>query len=314
MKEFVKTQKVTYNLMSFTGFKALLIFAMLTEGPKSFDEIAYQIENHPYLHEKISTDTIRVYINSLKRIGCIVKRTKGDDKISRYMIVGHPFELNFTNPQLQSVIKVYKSLVQNMDIKDLLFMDNLFEKIGGYIKNEDFVRKMRRISMLHDIDKNLLTELLDCCEKKLQIVINYNSPNSGLKDIELICDKINIANGKIYLCGYGFEYKQDGIFLISRIKGIKEIKLNKTDLKDKKELHVIFKVEKDTTAYEPAENEKIIDENKSSITVEAVTTNPFLLRQKLLQLGPMCVIKEPKEFRDEFIEMLNDMKAGYYND
>ena len=314
MKEFVKTQKVTYNLMSFTGFKALLIFAMLTEGPKSFDEIAYALENHPYLHEKVSNDTIRVYINSLKRVGCIVKRTRGDDKVSRYMIVENPFELNFTKPQLQSVTRVYKSLVQNMDIKDLLFMDNLFEKIGGYIKNEDFVRKMRRISMMHDINKNLLTELLDCCEKKLQIVIKYNSPNSGLKDIELICDKINIANGKIYLCGYGFEYQQDGIFLISRVKGIKEIKLNKNDLKEKKELHVIFDVDKDTTAYTPAENEKIIKEDKSKITVEAVTTNPFLLRQKLLQLGPMCVIKEPKEFRDEFIEMLNDMKAGYYND
>ena len=47
MKEFVKTQKVTYNLMSFTGFKALLIFSMLTKGPKSFDEIAYEVENHP---------------------------------------------------------------------------------------------------------------------------------------------------------------------------------------------------------------------------------------------------------------------------
>ena len=43
MKEFVKTQKVTYNLMSFTGFKALLIFDMLTEGPKSFDEIQPEI-------------------------------------------------------------------------------------------------------------------------------------------------------------------------------------------------------------------------------------------------------------------------------
>ena len=32
MKEFVKNQKVTYNLMSFTGFKALIIFSLLTDG------------------------------------------------------------------------------------------------------------------------------------------------------------------------------------------------------------------------------------------------------------------------------------------
>ena len=59
MKEFVKTQKVTYNLMSFTGFKSLLIFSLLAEGPKSYEEISQYIYNHPYLREKISIDTLR---------------------------------------------------------------------------------------------------------------------------------------------------------------------------------------------------------------------------------------------------------------
>lgn len=314
MKEFVKTQKVTYNLMSFTGFKALLIFSMLTEGPKSFEEIAYGIENHPYLHEKISTDTIRVYINSLKRIGCIVKRIKRDDKISRYMIVEHPFELRLTQQQLQAVIKVYKTLVESMDIKDLLYMDNLFEKIGKYIKNEDFILKMRKISMLNGINKELLTELLDCCDKKLQVVIEYNSPSSGLKDIELITDRIDISNGKIYLCGYGFEYEQDGIFLLNRIKGIKEIKLNRDELKQKKELKVLYKIKLENSTYTPSKNEIIVNQNKKEVVIEHTTTNTFLLKQKLLELGPNCTILEPESFKNEFIELLNGMKAGYYND
>ncbi|MBO6087711.1 WYL domain-containing protein [bacterium] len=314
MKQFVKTQKITYNLMSFTGFKALLIFSLLTEGPKSFDEIANVIDNHPYLHEKMSTDTIRVYMNSLKRIGCIVKRVKGDDKISRYMITGHPFELKFNSEQLQSAIKVYKSLVQNMDIHDLLYMDNLFEKIGRYIKNEDFIAKIRKISMLNGIDKNLLTELIDCCEKNLQIVISYNSPNSGIKDIELVAEKTDIANGKIYLYGYGFEYNQEGMFPINRIKSIKEIKLTKNDTKSPKEIKVIYEIKTDIIPYEPDENEKVINKTDKKMTIEQTTTNTFLLKQKLLELGPVCTILEPESFKNEFVKTLNDMKAGYYND
>lgn len=39
MKEFKKSNIVTYNLMSFTGFKSLMLFALLLESPKSYKEI-----------------------------------------------------------------------------------------------------------------------------------------------------------------------------------------------------------------------------------------------------------------------------------
>ena len=91
MKEFIKTKKVTYNLMSFTAFKALVLFAELAQSPKSYKEICDIFYNHPYLREQISIDTLRVYINSLKRLGCEVKRVKGEDKESRYVITKHPF-------------------------------------------------------------------------------------------------------------------------------------------------------------------------------------------------------------------------------
>ena len=49
MKEFLKNQKVTYNLMSFTGYKALILFSLLTDGPKSYSEICEYFLKHPYL-------------------------------------------------------------------------------------------------------------------------------------------------------------------------------------------------------------------------------------------------------------------------
>lgn len=312
MKEFIKNQKVTYNLMSFTGYKALLLFSLLTESPKSYNEICECFLNHPYLREKISIDTLRVYINSLKRIGCEVKRFRGEDKISRYVITAHPFELKLTQEQIQSIIKVYKSIVKNMDVKELLSMEYFFEKIGSYIKNEDFIADIRKISMLRDIDKKLLEDWIDCCDKKEQIVISYNSPNSGQKDIELIADKIEVANGKMYLLGTGFEYMQYGSFLVSRIKEIKEIKIEKTIPDNLQEFRIIYTLEGNPDKFNPADNERIIEKHNNYVVIEMKTSNDFLAKQKLLEYGPTCKVVAPEDFRNDFIKLLKDMKAGYY--
>lgn len=312
MKEFIKNQKVTYNLMSFTGYKALLLFSLLTEGPKSYEEICEYFFNHPYLREKISIDTLRVYINSLRRIGCEVKRFRGDDKISRYVITAHPFELKLSDEQIQSVIKIYKSIVKNMDVKELLSMERFFEKIGSYIKNDDFIADIRKISMLRDIDKKLLEDLLDCCDRKEQIVIQYNSPNSGEKSIELIADKIDSSNGKIYLYGTGFEYMQYGSFLVSRIKKINEIKIEKTIPENLKEFRITYTLECSPDKLNPADNEKIIEKHNNYAVIEMKTSNDFLAKQKLLEYGPICKVLEPENFKNDFIKLLKDMKAGYY--
>lgn len=310
MKEFIKNQTVTYNLMSFTAYKALLFFSMLTEGPKSADEIINFFLNHPYLHEKISSDTIRVYINSLKRIGCEIIRVRGEDKISRYVIADHPFNLKLDEEQIKSITKIYRLLVKNIDVKELYSLELFFEKIGAYIKNDDFVAEIKKISMLKDTDKSLLKTLIECCENKEQIVISYNSPASGVKNIEILADKLEINNGKIYLCGVGFEYKQYAKFVLNRIKELVMIKAEKTI----PEIPNTIKVQYELKGIKPEldEYDKVLSKNKDVYLIERETSNAFLTRQKLLEYGSNCTVIAPKEFRDEFVQLLKDMKAEYY--
>ena len=314
MKEFIKSNKVTYNLMSFTGYKALLLFSLLAESPKSYEEICNYFFNHPYLREKISIDTLRVYINSLKRIGCEVKRFRGEDKISRYVITAHPFELKMSEDEMQSVIKTYKSLVKNINVNELLSLEKFFEKIGKYIKSKKFINEIKNISPLKDINRKILEELLDCCEKKNQIVIEYNSPNSGVKDIEILTDKIDISNGKVYLYGTGFEYMEYGIFLVSRIKEIKEIKLNKTIPENLKTICITYELTCNPKNLILDNNEKLIKSDTNKATIELTTSNEFLAKQKFLEYGPTCKIVSPENFKNDFIALLNNMKAGYYCD
>lgn len=310
MKEFVKSQKITYNLMSFTGFKALVMFSLLTDGPKSYEEICEYMLNHPYIKEKISIDTMRVYINSLKKIGCEIIRIKGEDKISRYVIISHPFELKFTPEQLQSVVKIYKSIIKDIELKDLLYLEKFLVKIGKYIKNEDFVSEIKNISTFKDVNRKILEDLSDCCEKKFQLIITYNSPTSGEKDIEIIADKLEIANNKIYLHGFGFEYMQYGSFLVNRIKNIKEIKLNKTKPTLNLQQKIIYELKCDPSKHIIDSNEKILKTENDKLTIEITTTNNFYVKQKLLEYGPLCKVLQPVDFQKEFIQLLKEMKAG----
>ena len=275
MKQFVKTQKVTYNLMSFTAFKALLIFSMLAEGPKSYEEISNAMANNQYIREKISIDTMRVYINSLKRIGCEIKRTKAEDKISKYHITSYPFELKIKEEQIQSIIKIYKNIAKSLDIKDILCMDSLFEKISRQTKNESFIQNLRGNSILKDINIELAKQLVEYCDSKKLVTITYKSPNSGEKDIEIVADNIEINNGKVYLFGYGLEYKQTTGFLVNRIKSIKDVKELPENTKIPSNTKVIYKINSPNTEIIPEKYEQIISKANNIYTIEANTNNTF---------------------------------------
>lgn len=312
MKQFIKNQKVTYNLMSFTGYKALLIFNLLTESPKSYEEIKNYIYNHPYLREQISMDTMRVYMNSLKRLGCEIKRIKGEDKVSRYFISSHPFELQLSQDEKNSISSVYKNIVKSLSVEELLSMDNFFEKLGKYVKDDEFVVSLRKHSPLKEINKSVLKDLVDYCKRKDQIVISYNSPNSGVKQIEVISDKLDVSNGKIYLYGTGFEYNQYGSFLVSRIKSIDGIKIGKSIPNGLQELKIKYELACSPKDILLQENEKILDTAGDKLTVEATISNEFLAIQRILEFGPKCKVVAPDDFREKVVTILKDMKAGYY--
>ncbi len=313
MKQFITNNKVTYNLMSFTGYKALIIFTLLLEGPTSYEDVCNNFIQNRYIKEKISIDTLRVYINSFKRLGCDVKRSRGEDKISRYQILSHPFELKITDAEIQSILKVYRNIVKSISVEEIYFLENFLEKIGEKIKNEEFTDAVNKISILKEVDKKLIGELLECCKRKEQIVISYRSPNSGTKDIEIIVDKLDVSSGKIYLYGTGLEYMEYGSFLVSRIEMIKSIKAESVIPESIKETIVTYELQ--TLNFQRPDidkNEEIIACSDNKFTIRTKISNTFLLKQKLLEYGPACKVIEPEDFKNEFINLLKDMKAGYY--
>ncbi|MFI3301240.1 MAG: WYL domain-containing protein [Candidatus Gastranaerophilales bacterium] len=311
MKEFEKNNTVNYNLMSFTGYKSLVVFTLLLEKPISIDEINDYIMNNSHNKSIMSLDTLRVYITSLKKVGCKVKQKKIDG-VSKYFIASHPFNLSISQTQINNMIKVYKNITKSLSIQELISLDNFYNKIAELTHNNTFKEKFQSISIFKNTSIQLVQQLFEICENKEQILISYNSPQSGIADIELITDKLDYVNNKIYIYGIGLKYMQYAYFQVSRIIEIKSIKKVKTIPIKMKTFKIGYELNIKNCEIELDEQEKIIQQNKDTVIIEATTTNDFWIKQKILSYGADCKIIYPESFKQEFIKTLEEMKKEYF--
>lgn len=310
MKEFKKTNKVTYNLMSFTGFKSIFIFSLLVEGPKSYKDLQQYIVGHPYLQESVSIDTLRIYLNSLRKIGCKINKTsKGG--ITRYWIDSHPFELKISENQTKSILKIYKAISKSIEISDLVSLQNFFDTFSKYITNEDLKIKLKNISPLNNIEPQIIKDLMNYAKTKTEIIILYNSLNSGRKNINIIVDKLEINNGKLYVSGINSAYKNYYSFLVSRIVKISGVNIQSSKLKIPS-LTVGYNLKIDASEdFEPLNCEKIIEKTDNNIIVEITSQNKFDIAQRIMYLSNNCKVLYPDYFKQEIINSLKQMKEGY---
>lgn len=309
MKKFMEKNVITHNLMSFSGFKSLLIFSMLTQSPKSYNDIKTALENNEYLRETISVDAIRIYINSLKVAGCEVKTIK-EGRNTKYYIDSNPFELKISDEQVESMVKVVKAISKSIEISDFLALYQFFDKLSPYIKNEDLKMKLKYVSPVGNIKPDLIYNLMEYADKKIKISILYFSKISGLEKIDIIPDKLYIKNGKMYVSGHSEKYNNYASFLVSDIREITSVSLNSSNTENN--IYIVqYEYFKNDNEFKPQNNETILNETNDKLVVEISSPDKFMITQRILSLTNKCRVISPKEYKQEMIECLKQMKENY---
>lgn len=312
MKRFYETNTITYNLMSFSAFKAIIIFTACLEGPKSYEELRNILESHPYIQDTISIDSIRIYLNSLKKMGCLINKTT-EHKIAKYYIEKHPFELKIDDSQVKSIIKVFKAISKSIDLEDYIALTSFFKKFSMYVINNELREELLNISPLKNINNELVEELRKYVKNKNEITISYNSRNSGIEDIMVLADKLYIENRKLYLSGLNSKYNAYTKFPVEKILEIKSVNIKKSKLSFP-ELVVTYEYEKqDDVGIELLPNERIIKETKYKYVIEIVSKNKFDIIQRILFHNNKCKVISPDDFQQEIINCLEQMKEGYFD-
>lgn len=294
--------------MSFTGFKSILLFSYLLQKPRTYDEIKYLFETHEYLRETISLDTLRVYLNSLQNLGCIIKHVKRDNDFE-YVLESHPFELKITNEQAKSIITALKSVMRIIEIDDLIPLTNFLDKLTPTIEDEKLRETFAKLSPISKLNKHILQTLLTACQKGETITILYKSPSKTIKEIDVLAKRMFISHRRLYLQGLSDKYKNVTNFLVSRILDIPVIKLNPKAFDEIEPVKVVCEIY--DKKFEPIDNEKIVSENENFYTLEITSTNLFYTKQRILSLGSDCKVLSPLSFQQDIISTLKKMKEEY---
>lgn len=309
MQEFLTNNTVNCNLMSLTGYRTLVILGLLMESPKSTDEINEYFSNHQYIKEKFSNDTLRIYINSLRAIGCEITRASKINK-KKYELLSHPFTYDIPKSQLKSIAKIYKSIYYKIEIEKIVDIENFFRKLILHIKNENTNTFLRNTSVLKNVDKDILDDLLIHCKKKNQIKFTYNSPKSGPKDIEIVADKLSLKSGKLYLWGHNLTHKEYSYFSVEKIIKICSIKL----LKSRETFpltKVIYEIYNHNDNYILEEDEKIIEKTTETLIIETNSKNEFDVMQRILYMNNNCKVISPEAFKTKLLTKLKAMEKSY---
>lgn len=311
MQEFLTNNTVSCNLMSLTGYRTLVIFQALLESPKTNDEINDCLLNNQYIGEKFSSDTLRIYINSLRAIGCeITRANKSNNK--KYVLTSHPFAYDIPKSQIQAIVKLGKSLHDKIDVKDVIDIENLFLKLYTHLQNINTKDFLKNASMLKYVNRKILNDLMLYCKDKNQITFLYNSPKAGEKKIELIADKLSFKSEKLYLWGNDLTHKEYSYFSVERILQISNIKLLK-DNENFPSIKVVYEVYNHNNDYILEPDEQIIKKDNLKLVIEANARNEFSLMQRILYLANNCKIIEPETFKIKLLNKLNSMEKNYEN-
>lgn len=309
MQEFLTHNTVSCNLMSLTGYRTLVIFQALLESPKSNDEINQYLLNNQYIKEIFSSDTLRIYINSLRAIGCkITKANKTTN--NKYILTSHPFMYDIPKSQLKALARIYKNIYDKIDINDILIIEDFVKKLLSYIDNEETKNILISGSILKNIKREILAELLQHCKKRNHIVFLYNSPRSGEKKIELIASKLSFNSGKLYLWGDNLTHEQESYFSLDRILKIISVKIGSKN-EDIPKYKFIYELHNYKDSHTLDQDERIIKKENDKLTIEITSGNYFDVMQKILSLGANCKVIAPENFKNDFINKLKNMEKIY---
>lgn len=294
-----------------TGYRMLKILTLLLEKPCSYQEINESFLSDSYLKKEVSDDMICMYMNSLRNIGCDISRPSKSNGFC-YVLNSAPFSFTITKSQSKIIEAILKSLIKNNDWKLLIDVCDFFKKIQTVCSPSSDLDFLRVISLFMKMDFDLIQKLNYYCEKEKYIIIEYLSPNSGLKEIGLLAKNISLENSRLYFWGYSEELQEMQYLRVERIKKIKVISLKEVNVNHQKFPVAKYKVNKKDFAKNNLENnQKIIKETDDTIWIEEEVINKFKFVQTILSYGEDCVLLEPEDIRQEVILALKEILAFY---
>lgn len=306
---FQEGQEKELNKISLTGLRALLFIGLLVDKPCSLKEIKQTLIDYKILNEKSSDDILRIDLNTIKKMGCELTRPCASNGY-KYVLTKHPFNLKISKEEVSALKRIYNKAKEKANLQTFFAYDNLFKKLANCVSEENIKEQLLGISVLKYYDMEELKELIIDCQHKKTLEFLYKKTTSKKEEKrEVVAQKIEIKNDKLYLYGFDVEKQESRVFNIRRIISVLSRKIKKGDFEI--QLTKIKFILNNTDSDELEDNEKIVEVLDEGFLVEAEYYNDFIAIQRILSFGANCILLEPYGLKDKIIEKIKEMRKNY---
>ena len=305
----INLEKLKPEFTNLTGVRLLVLFALLLESPKTFEEINDYFKTHNYPNNDFSIDTLRNDLKSLRDSGCIISRA---DKSygNKYHMTANPFELNISTSVVKSLWKIYDKICPYLDCQELLKFDKLFHSLSIYSKNDYIAEQLQSISLLRNVDKSIFKDLVKAKELNCKISFKYRTANK-IRKLKMLVEDIEIRSKKLYITGYCYNYNSNTFFMITKIISPIKFYLQKNETNNQTQT-IIYELKNMSFRHYKETSEEIIKERTDDkIIIEYKSNNEFKMMQKILYYGDDCTVISPSTFREKIINTLKEMQKLY---
>ncbi len=297
--------------ISSTGYRLFFILQLLMQDAVSKEEILNEI-NKSGLIDKVSSDTIRLDINTLKTAGFEI--ITGDKSQGyKYFLNWNPIKIDFDRSEIKVFSQVKNAAIELCSWEFIINLYEVFLKISKFIKDEKTIDDFLNVGYFLNVDFRILKQLNTCCNNGSAVKILYLSPNSGEKIIDIACKKIVYKRDskKLHLWGNSPQYngltylRVDNILKIISVNFIKHLGNKEPKICRYRLRHTIdekFKLES---------NEKITNNTPDYLEVESVVDSEFYFIQRVLSFGKHCFWVEDNQIRSTILAKLKETRAQY---
>ena len=230
----------------------------------------------------------------------------------RYKINWSPIQFNLTRKELNVLLRTKEALIKLSNWEYIVRLYGLFEKITPLIKDENDINELMNFHQFSNIDFKTLKELNALSARKKEVILLYNSPNSGIKEIQIKLKGIKYNGSKLYITGISKNYTGSTILRADNI--IKTIKMlnTKESLKKPAVKKIICKITpegRNATGF--LDEEKILKETKNYIEIELKSDNDFMAVQRLLSFGDGLISIKNKDIERKYTDALKEILKKY---
>jgi WYL domain len=319
-KRHLVRDTVTYNQ---TAYRILLLFKWLIEKPLTFAELNERFSNEPLVGKKISQDTLWLYLNTLKALGCEATRPSARNDFT-YKITYHPFSYYLITSDLQVLKQTFECVDNQLGFWETVLFGQWLRKIFQNAANpdrNDLARQFFEETRLIDYDaiRHLVNPLQKHCQEEQLLYIRYLSPMKGVTDFHFLPNKLFHWKGAFYLLGQSDQKEKNCMLRVDKIVEVAPVQNSQlqqrlAEQRDQAHVYIIrfLNCSLEThEALEACEEVLLDDKHPQHLLLKIDSDNEFLLQQKLLCCGYQFQVLYPFAFKQTVQQTLEAMRQPY---